>query len=345
MKIKNDLVSIKIGKKHYDFHNLILDEYLKTFANAQLNENDINKVINDKKLKYLLIKFDETLENINEKSILRNENFDIVLLFANTTTQNVNENSIITEYNYSTTSDITIWDYSKKSSENITINDYIGKKITALGFNTYWSPSQLIENPVKAVLDTSNYNIYLQENQEFTVTRKDIITTDTLFYSNNKDKVPAPIHLMPVPNKAVITPNFLQKVNSNTKIYGKDESYGIIYSVGLSSYTDSIDKEFIIGEDVEIIQNETELKIYDIKNMLSKFITYPRSDLYPRLGLYPSQSNYKYIIIKYKVWQEILSGTYEEPIYTMTDTGYYYYQAVPITLSGKLNLTIKYERG
>ena len=48
-----------------------------------------------------------------------------------------------------------------------------------------------------AVLDVSNYNIYLQENQELSVTRKDIITTDALFYSNDKTKIPGPVHLAP----------------------------------------------------------------------------------------------------------------------------------------------------
>lgn len=346
MKIKNDLTTIKIGKKHYDFHNLILDEYLKTFANAQLNVNNVNNFNNIKNLEYLLIKFDTPFENLNEKSVIKNEDFDIALIFATSIIQNTNETSITTEYNYKTTSDVTILDYNKPNTEEkIYISDYTGKKITALGFNSYWTPSNFVENPVKAVLDTSNYNIYLQENQDFTVTRKDIITTDTLFYSNNKEKVPAPLHLMPVPNKAIITPTFLQKADSNARIYGKDESYGIIYSVGLSSHIDSIDKEFLVGQDIEIIQDETELKINDIENRLSKYINFPNSNLYPHSGLYPTQSNYKYIIIKYKVWQEILSGRYEEPVYTMTDTGYYYYQAIPATISGKLNLTIKYERG
>lgn len=345
MKIKNDLISIRIGNKHYDSHNLILDEYLKTFARAQLNENDISKIINDKNLNYLLIKFDTPLQNINENSIIKNEDFDISLNFSCTSIQDISDNLITTQYQYKTR-DIVIYKYHEDNSVNTSlIDEFNGKKITALGFNSYWTPSTFIENPVKAVLDTSNYNIYLQKNQEFSVTRKDIITTDTLFYSNNKEKVPAPLHLMPVPNKAVIPPAFVQDTNGNAKILGEDKSYGIIYSVGLSSYTDSIDKEFIIGKDIEITQNETELQIQDINNLLSKYMNHPNHDLYPSSDLYPTQSNYKYLIIKYKVWQNILSGTYDEPIYTITDTGYYYYQAIPITLSGKLNLKIKYERG
>lgn len=346
MKIKNDLISIKIGKKQYDFHNLILDEYLKSFATEQLNIDNIKTFKSMKNLKYLLIKFDTPLENLNEKSILKNEDFDIALLYSSTISQITNENRIITQYTYQS-SDIIIWDYNKEdhSGQSPKIYEYAGKKITALGFNTYWATSLFYENPVKAVLDTSNYNIYIQENQNFTVIRKDIITTDALFYSNNMSKVPAPLHLMPVYNKAVITPNWLYN-ESGGGIGGTDESYGIIYSIGLSSYIDRIDKEFVIGEDIEITQNGTELEIEGIENYLSnEKLLYPNSNLYPSSSLYPVKSNYKYIIIKYKVWQNILSGTYENPVRTMTDTGYFYYQAVPINKFGKLNLKIKYERG
>lgn len=347
MKIKNDLISIKIGKKQYDFHNLILDEYLKIFASAQLNENEVNLWENNKELNYLLIKFDVPLENVNGETVLKNENFDIVLLFSCfSKTQDITEKKIISQYLYRATEDSIIRDYSEgDSGQHHPIQEYFGRKITALGFNTYWTTSSFINNPVKAYLDTSNYNIYIQENQEFTVTRRDIITTDSLFYSNNVNKVSGPLHLTPMPNKAVIEPNWLYN-ESGAGIGGTDESYGIIYSIGLSSYIDRIDKEFIIGQDVEITQNGTELSIEGIENYLSnEKLLYPNFNLYPSSSLYPIKTNYKYIIIKYKVWQNILSGTYENPVYTMTDTGYFYYQAVPINKFGKLNLEIKYERG
>ena len=342
MKIKNDLISIKIGKKHYDFHNLILDEYLKTFATTQVDVEENNKTKNRKNLTYLLLKFDTPIENLNEKSVLVNEDFD-VFTFDSSTIQQVSDERISVQYNYRVNS---IVDFSSPNyPENIAISNYNGRKITAIGFNSFGGKSTAVYTNVKAVLDTSNYNIYLQENQEFTVTRKDIITTDALFYTSNKNKVPGPLHLTPMPNKAVIEPNWLYN-ESGGGIGGTDESYGIIYSIGLSSYIDRIDKEFVIGEDIEITQNGAELEIEGIENYLSnEKLLYPNSNLYPSSSLYPVKSNYKYIIIKYKVWQEILSGTYDEPIRTMTDTGYFYYQAVPINKFGKLNLKIKYERG
>ena len=64
MKIRNELVSIKMGKKKYDFNNLILDEYLKRLSKyTKINlievpdENfDITKTLETEKksIKYYL---------------------------------------------------------------------------------------------------------------------------------------------------------------------------------------------------------------------------------------------------------------------------------------------------
>ena len=348
MKIRNDLVAIKIGDKQYDFNNLILDAYLEKFVKAQLSK-EINSVALDKDLKYCLLKFDKPFDNLQENTELHNQDFDICLVAGSKRSQTNTDNTIITQYNYET-ENWNVWDYDKNTAIDTYLSDYVGKKITAIGFNTYWINDKnfQVKYPVCAVLDTSNYNIYLQENQNFTVIRKDIITTDALFYSNNVNKVPAPLHLMPINNKAVIEPTTLEKQEGNIfySRTGEDASHGILYSVGLSSFIDKIDKEFIIGQDVEVVQNGTKLAINNIENLLSKYKTYLASNLYPNSNLYPSKAEYEYLIVKYKVWQNILSGTYDNPIYTMTDTGYYYHEAIPIAnLKGKLNLEINYERG
>ena len=102
----------------------------------------------------------------------------------------------------------------------------------------------------------------------------------------------------------------------------------------------------MIGQDIQVEQNGTELNINGLENYLSTDSPlFPSNDIYPSSDLYPIESNYKYIIFKYKVWQMVHSGTYEETVSTPTDTGYYYYQAIPIDKFGKSNLKIKYERG
>lgn len=201
------------------------------------------------------------------------------------------------------------------------------------------------KTPVCAILDTSNYNMYLQQNQDFSITRRDIITTDALFYSSNKNKIPGPVHLAPygVP-QIIYQPNIYRETGVWQSF--NDRGYGILYSIGLSSYPDYIDKEFIIGEDIQVENNGIELNINGLENYLTKDSPlFCSKNIYASTNLYPVKTNYKYVIFKYKVYQEVHSGTYDDVISTSTDTGYYYYQAIPISKFGKSNLKIKYERG
>ena len=346
MKIKNELVSIKIGNKYYDFNNLILDEYLKRFVKAQLDKDKLDSTSYNKKLNYCFLKFDTPFENLKGDTDLNNQDFDICFISKSISNQTINERQISIQYDYQISSNATIFDYSQNNT-SAKLSDYYGRKITAIGFNnTYADDSNLeIKIPVCAVLDTSNYNIYLQENQELSITRKDIITTDALFYSNDKNKVQGPAHLAPCGVPQIIhQPNIYE----SSFIWKKfdDPGYGILYSIGLSSYTDYIDKEFVIGQDIQVEQNGTELKINGLENYLTTDSPlFPSNDIYPSSDIYPIKSNYKYIIFKYKVWQIVHSGTYYDTVATPTDTGYFYYQAIPIDKFGKSNLKIKYERG
>lgn len=347
MKIKNEIVNLKLGNKQYDFNNLILDEYLKRFARFQLSEDNIAKVSDDRKLKYVLLKFDTPIENIQTSTKLNNKDFDICFVGGTITNQTIAENQISIQYNYETQSNSLIYDYSKNTANNIRLSDYYGRKITAIGFNSNWADDSNFswKTPVCAVLDTSNYSIYLQENQDFAITRKDIITTDAVFYTNNKQKIQGPAHIAPFGIPQIIEQPNIYNDDKTAWSFFNDSGYGILYSIGLSSYTDYIDKEFIIGQDVDIENNEAEITIKNLENYLSKKSIFTGKDLYPSIGLYPIKSNYKYIILKYKVWQMVHGGTYENITSTPTDTGYYYYQAIPINKFGKSNIKIKYERG
>ena len=335
MKIKNDLVSIKIGKKQYDFKNLILDTYLQRFIKGQLDKNTINNILYGKNLIYCMLKFDTPLQNINSNSVIYNQEFDAALAIGCKYEQTISEKQIIIEYTYNSKD---ILDYSDGSIKDI--SNFYGRKITALGFNNtfreYDEENEMSKLPVLAVLNTENYNIYLQENQELAITRKDIITTDALFYSNNKDKIQGPAHLVPFG---------IPEITQNKKNY-YSAAHGILYSIGLSSYTDYIDKEFIIGQDIEVEENGTELNIKGLENYLATDNSlFPSNNIYPSAGLYPIKTNYKYVILKYKIWQNVHSGDFNNVITTPTDTGYYYYQAIPIDKFGELDLKIKYERG
>lgn len=343
MKIRNEIITIKNGKKIYEFNNLILNEYLGRFVKKQLNPDDINKISNATDLSYLLIKFDEPIKNITPEKTILNSDFDIVFTFVKSKIQDLSTNQVSVKYIYDDAE--TIFDYDKNTAEDIKIDNYWGRKVAMLGFNGYWTSYNASSFPVCAILDVSNMNIYLQENQKFSVTRRDIITTDLIFKSSDINKIPCPIHISPLDNKAVIAPNVLWNDEHNAAINGEDKSYGILYSLGLSYNDSEIDKEFIVGKDVQINTNNNELTISNITEEFTKYLYYPSSNKYPNNLLYPTKENYKYVIFKYKVWQNILSGTYENPVNTMKDTGFYYLQSMPLDKFGKLNFKIKYERG
>lgn len=345
MKISNENIEIKIGAKKYEFKNLILDEYLRRFAKRQISENEMDYTVNDTKLKYCLIKFDKQFKDITPEMNINNSDFDICFIWDTFCSQEISESQIMIQYTYTPGF---IWDYNKNAGNSNGITDYYGKKITAIGFNSYWANDVNLsfKVPVCAILDISNYNIYLQERQDISITRRDIITTDALFYSNDKNKVPGPVHLAPYGVPQIIEQaNIYNDSRDSWRIFN-DFGYGILYSVGLSSYKDYIDKEFVIGKDIQLELNGTELKINDLKNYMSaNNLKYPSNDVFANDNMYPLKTNYKYIIFKYKVWQRVHSGSFDNIKSVATDTGYYYYQAIPIKKFGKINLRIRYERG
>ena len=343
MKISNKLVSIKIGNKQYDLKNLITNECLTRFARAQLVPEDYNKIINDKAMTYCLLKFDNPFQ-INENIELHNQDFNICLADSAYIEKNISENNIKIKYIYSSNF---IWDYEKNTTANI--SDYYGKKITAIGFNSWFSSdvNSSIKIPVMSVVDTSNYNIYLQDKQDLKIVRQDSISTDAYFWSSNK-KIKGPIHLIPGGgDKVVIQTPFM--VNSDTQLnYENFKSYAFLYSVGLSSYRNYIDKEFIIGKDIEVIQSDNKLIFDGIENAFSDLTLLPLKNLYPASNIYPVKSNYRYVIFKYKVYQVFGNWTDSGNGYSMSteleDTGYNYYQAIDINKFGLSNFKIAYER-
>lgn len=295
MKIKNDSVRIQIGNKKYDFHNLILNEYIKRLINKQLSKevatnSDLTK---STKLTYLLLKLDTPINNINQDSVLTNYDFDITIVHRASIKQDISEKQVVIQYDYS----ILVNDYvidlktaqlGKDSSETIKqLADFYDRKITAIGFTTHWFPYK--EVPVCAVLDTSNYSIFLERNQDLTISRKDIITTDAEFSTNNKEKVKGPAHLSPLGLPQIIyQPSIVQtlKDDEGNDYIKKHEFYdyakGVLTSVGLSQNPNYIEKEYKIGEDIQAVNNETEIEINGIINdEKEEGNVYPSDELFP----------------------------------------------------------------
>lgn len=319
MKIKNDFVSIRIGEKHYDFKNLIMDSYLERIIKRQLNETNYTKNYCDTALRYCLLKFDEPLE-FEANSDIRNINFDLAIISVASFQQNIAPMQISVKTFYDVTSGY-LYDYASRRTD-VKISDYYGRKITAIGFNSGIGNDTGWANPwpVCAILDTSNYNLYLQENQDFVITRKDTISSDATFWASDS-KIKGPLHLVP----------WGEKINNK-------EHYGVLYSVGFGYNKNKIYEEKIIGNEATAIQEKNRLQIEPLSNY--KEIVKPiflNRLLFAFNKLFPLKIDYKYIILKYKVWK------LENNI--PTDTGIYYLHSLPIEKYGEGNLIIKYERG
>lgn len=348
MKIENKLVSIRVGDKQYDLKNLITNEYLTRFAKTQNDVQNYSLITNDKSLRYCLLKFDSKI-NLNDNIELHNQDFDVCFVGGvNNIEQNISQKSINIKYTYFT--NFNVYDYKKSTASNVYISDYYGKKITAIGFNSHWlnDANMQYKIPVLAVIDTSNYNIYLQKNQDIKIVRQDVVSTDAEFYCSNS-KVTGPIHLAPDGGNKIIEQEPFLTDYGNYLTYDSRQlrSYGSLYSIGLSSYKNSINKELIIGQDIFINQNGNEIKFPGIENYISNKLLHP-SIIYPSSALYPLQSNYKYMFFKYKVYQVMGEWTGSNGSYNMStylqDLNIYYYQRAEIDKFGLSDFIIKYER-
>ncbi|MBP3464119.1 MAG: hypothetical protein J6K45_06550 [Clostridia bacterium] len=343
MKICNDLVEIKMGRKKYEFKNLILNNYLKRFAEKQLDMSGNRNFLKSIRLNYCFFKFDEPITNLNENTELTFEDFDICAVDgAKTIIQDLSEGGCSIKYTYEF--DWVMWDYNKHTATDNFISNYYGKKVTAIGFFTHWLENA--SNKACAVLDTSNYNIYLQENQGITITRKDIITSDALFWSSNKE-ITGPLHLAPIGG----TPLLEQKEEWDvgyTIITKPQRTYGILNMIGFSNFINEINEEITVNLLNPTISEKNELSFDSIENYYNENSLYSSNTLYPG-EVYAERENYKYVVFKYKVYQEVVyvekneNGEYEQQ-YIVTDTGAYYLQSIEIKKYGLSNLKIKYER-
>ena len=359
MKIRNDCIEIKIGNKKYEFKNLILDTYLQKFVHSQLVSTDDNVRLR-RNLKTIGIKFDEPIKDINEKSKINILESDVVTYSASLfeTVEGAEKNIYVNyRYNipYSTVGSNAYYiDIDKLNIEEdvaiYSLEKFKGKKIAQIFFASYWIG--LNDNPlyVDAILDVSNFNIYIQENQDIYIVRKDMITTDAIFYTNNKE-INYPEHLSPIKvldifNQGEISYEYEEGSYIGTKAH---KAYSQLYSIGFSNSIDKIENEFINGKDFTAVEENNKLKIINIENKYLGRLIYPHINVFPSLNLYPLQEKFKYIVYKYKLFQDYIlyyDVIEDNWVREDRDTGLYYLQAKEINLSKNKNvdLILSYDR-
>ena len=333
MKIKNEKILIKCGKKRIELRNLILDAYLNQFANAQISIGNAVSTDFQKCLNYCLLKFEEPL-NFDKTSKIPNENFDVALIGDELIRQEGNEKKVIIQYDYVFNANSFFYDYKKKYGGQY-MSEYYGKKITAIGFNSWWTPTTKEKFiPVCAIVDVSNYNLYLQEGQEFSITRKDIIATDIEFYSPT-DKIKYPVHLAPNNIENLYLPEL------KAYEYWDPVAYPVLYSIGFGNDKINIMEEHIIEND-EAFLNAKDNKLY--VNNLKIYESISNIFLPQFLPFTGARSNYKYIILKYKIYQRLNDSSGDNTTSKNIDSGYYYQCVMPITEYGQKSVVISYER-
>lgn len=335
-KIKNLEINIKIGKKEYSFKNLILDSLLNNYAISLVDKNKYNS--NFKTPGSCAIKF-SAINDVNSDMKLKNNNFDICI--SNTSRiSDTSKNNIINKYICD--SEIAyIWDYSKQTAQNIKLKDYEGYKIYFLGFSYGWDP----DNDTLAVLDVSNYDIYIQKGEEIQITRIDEISSDAIFTSLH-EKINCPVHLLPLGIDGIIPEQKLVAQDGLNYITIYNNAYARLTNFGFGNKPDNIELEYDIEGNYEVNEN-----IFSIKKIWSPKGLYPSQDLYPSDDLYPDDIPYEYLILKFKLFQKVAEddATYEDVIndrkIVEKFTGAEYLQAIPLDKRGYVDLNIKYERG
>ena len=344
MKIKNEYIKIKQGEKEVTLNNYIYDSYLSLFSTTQYNVNDERIVdlvaeLHDKQLNTCYIKFDEPLQDITNATV---QDFEVRAFTKkiNFTTSN-NKINILYDYDFNRSTDI-----STPTGLWIDINDYIGRKITALGFGGLYN--------IHACLDVSNYDIYILEDENLTLTRMDTINSEATCVGYD-----FPVHLSPIGDydNAVFNP----------VVQGYETKWAKIYSVGFAKTLGTFEEEYVIDEDIDLrVESDTSfgfnLKKGDMQTIFPRndlyasnnvfplplYIQtelYPRTSLYCDNDLYPSDSNYKYIVFKYRLYLIHWEGEDET-------TGYirikyldeYYSMYIPNTTKGLFEIVEKIER-
>lgn len=342
MIVKNDYIKIKNGKKTTTLHNYIYDRYLVPFSKTQydVDEEDvisINVEQQKKELNECYIRFDDKLEDITNATI---SDFQVqVTSYKNNFSGDNNTINIIYEYDFENGFDLI-------KGASIDKSDYYNKKITALGFGK--------NEVIYACLDTSNYDIYVLEDEGLFITRKDIISSQAKCYGYE-----FPVHLSPIGD--------LKNAVYNSAVSDYEPKYAKLYSIGLSKTLGTINEEYIIGDDIDIkVKSDTsfgfnlrkgeDVSVYPQNNLYTsndlyplplyvKREIYPQNDMYPDSNLYPSDSNYKYIFYKFRLYLIHWNGpTPKEGTFEIQWLDEYYTMYLENDTKGLFEIVTKIER-
>lgn len=307
MKVSNEFVRIRTGNKEKIFRNLILNNYLKLYADSFLQ-------FKDKTLNACLINFTHDNKITEESTSMK---YDLVIIAdSRDIFQKNSPTQITTEYYYR----------RQISGEDIYISNnykqWFGSTIKDIGFAHYDYGTQKYK--LYAYLNVSAYNVVLQENQPLAVVRQDKVTSDYDFWSNSP-RVNAPFHLS--------TDGFKDIVGFEATYY-----YPKLYSIGFGELPYSLQKEYKV-EELDIIQNNNVITINGVQGNYLSDTLYMSSDILMSDDLLMREATWRYLAYVFHLWKR------ENPESdNYIDSGLNYVQYLDLRQHGKLDLSIKYER-
>ena len=311
MKVKNEYVQIKMGNRIWTHKNMIFNEYLKRLFKSQTET-----IYEPCYITKCYIKLDEPIENVDYDSEIYASDFDISISESSRsapteawlkTRITTNENSVKVNYIFDTNGTYRIKGDNLNHRASI-LNKYANRKIAAIGFGSYNE-----EEPLLAFLDTSNMNIIINYNENFTISRLDTFQSDGLC-----DGYDFPLHFA----------NDLLR-NNQEMTFTKAK----LYSVGFGSKRGIMEEEYLISD------VQTDIDDYSITlnvNREEKKGVYLNDNLH--LGFTPTKDNSKYLIFKYRLY---VVDTYDN----LSSTNKYYTMSVKNDYDfGDLEIKLKMER-
>lgn len=341
MKIKNEYIKIKQGDKEITLNNYIYDDYLSLFSTTQYDNGqdaeDLYYKQQEKEFYNCFVRFDEPLEDITNAQIT-----DFEVFGYRTKTNFIKiKNGVSVIYNYFFNAFYDIYN----PDELINKEEYYNRKITALGFGR--------NGKIYACLDVSNYEIYVLEDENLAITRKDNILSEANCYEYD-----FPVHLSPLGD-------FENALYNETSLEFENK-YAKLYSVGFAKTAGVMSEEYIIGQDIDIkviddtkfsfnLKKGEDISLYPRNDLytgndiypLPLYVQhefYPQNDLYASNDLYPSDSNYKYIVYKFRLYTIHWLGSNISDGLEIQELDEYYTMFLENTTKGLFEIITKIER-
>ena len=312
MKISNEYVEIKIGNKVYKKQNMLLNKYLKSIFDMQINDEH-----NDLTINFCYLKLDTPINNVGYDTELTRDDFDVALWAE------YKNNILVTDKNnikliYKFAGSRIIYKVNNSWEGTLDFNIFSGRKITAIGFGT--------TSDCLAFLDTNNMNIIINKDEKIMITRVDNIVSDGIVKG-----LEYPLHLINnIANKDNKTISISDNLYSET-------TRAILYSVGFGNTLGLMEEEYLIDD---VTSSSDDYSITFDVSRTKKVGYYPSEDL--QLGFYPIMDNSKYLVFKYRLYRRYYNSSINQYVINYLDD--YYTMSKPNENFGNLEIKLKIER-